>query len=111
MAYKQVQQQQYDGSIFKFEEKGDNFEGTLVNIRRDVTTRNGLSDVADFLDMDGNPFSIFLTAGLKTRMDEKLKGERLLITYIGEMTNEKTGRKFKAFDVAVWEDDSDEIPF
>jgi hypothetical protein len=111
MSYRTIGANSFDGELFKFEEPGDTFEGVLVGLRQ-VTTDFGPGIVADFECENDAKFSIFLNAGLKFRVTEKLLNKQLKITYTGEARNPKTKRTYKAFDVLEWVDSDDsEIPF
>lgn len=109
MGYKKVSGgQRSDGELFSFTQPGDSFEGTLVQVRN-VHTKNGNSQVADFQDLNGKAWAIFITAGMKDLLDPEMIGERIQLVYTGTQHNENTNRDFKAFEIGVWSEDDEPL--
>lgn len=104
MAYKSVSTFE-NNELIRFENEGDSIEGTLMALRKDVLTKNGLATLADLTTLDGKEVSLFVTAGLTSRLTDQLIGEQVKITFVGNVKNPKTGRTFKGYNVEVWSDD------
>jgi hypothetical protein len=91
------------GETIVFDTKGQDFEGTLTDIRK-VTTKMGDALVADFEVADGSRCSLFLSTVLERLVNGNLVGRLIRIEYLGEVKNPKSGRTYKDFTVEVWED-------
>jgi hypothetical protein len=100
---KAIQEVEYN-PLFVFEVPEDEFVGTILAIRK-TTTDFGETDVIDAVDVDGEPYSLFMTSKLKRFDWTKLIGKTVCITYIGDKRNDKTKRMYKDFEVCEVEVD------
>lgn len=91
--------------VIHFDTEGQEFDGVLTGIRKDVPTTNGPASIADFKGIDGKQYAIFLSAGLISHITEDLIGRRLRIEYTGERKNASGNRTFKSFTIDEWVDD------
>lgn len=97
-----------NGEIIRFENPGDEAMLIVMAFRQDVVTKIGAVDIVDGIDAEtGEPVAFFVTAGLKAYNWKELVGLKVLVRYLGEQVNPRSGRKFKAFDVFMVEDDDE----
>ena len=97
-----------NNEIIRFENAGDEAVLTVTNFRQDVLTKIGAADIVDGIDAKtGEAVSFFVTAGLRAYNWKDLLGQMVLVRYLGEQANPRSGRKFKAFDVFLVEDDDE----
>lgn len=98
------------GDYFRFKNLGDTLEGRLEAVEvRD--TSFGPAKFAYLIGENGTRMAVVVTAGLEGL--EGLTGRYIKIVYTGEKLNERTRRRFKAFDVFALKKEGmeEEVPF
>lgn len=99
MAYTEIG----NSELKKLVKIGDSVEGYYIGQHK-AMTKYGETVFIDFIGEDGNEFSIVQTQGMRANW-EKLLNVKIKIEYIGDKTNDKTGRKFKDYKIYADFDD------
>jgi hypothetical protein len=105
MAFQEINN---NGELKKFITVGDAVEGYFMGSHKGVT-KYGDTVFLDFIDEDGNNFSIVQTSGMLADWD-KLMNYKVKVEYTGDQKNAKSGRTFKDFKIYADFEDS-YLPF
>lgn len=92
------------GRFWDWDEDGNELEGDLVKVEDGVPTVNGLRTLFHIRRPDGETVKVWSTAALDARLPSH-EGQLVRIVRGGWETT-KSGRKMRAFDVDVFQEDS-----
>ena len=94
------------GDMQKDEEVSGKFLGLKVV---KIPGREDPSTLIRLTDVNGVEFGLWANKSIEQRVMDLQEGEVYIFVALGEMKNQKTGRKFKGFD--VYHGTSDELTF